>query len=249
MWLWLVAFCQSIATSIARALLTRGLSIATRSTCFRSALIFFFSLHEFGINPIVGPIGVEELSQCCAAASPLLWQSPSNATNSIVVVRQAATLPIVHDQKHVRADFGCAEVHGIREEIRRVQRHPRSAHRAVSQYRFVSEQLLTGRVVDVACGMRWRPDRSCLRARTLVISMPKHDDWFRVIVLADGENTVCLRSFNEVQKYLEGRSGEDALRMARTLNLAQSEDQKHLAVLAFREWARLNGSLIELRAA
>jgi hypothetical protein len=71
----------------------------------------------------------------------------------------------------------------------------------------------------------------------------------RVIVVTDGPHRLELTTFEDIRNFLAKRGANAPLGIARVLNLARSQDQKQLAILAFTEWARLNGVLTELQAA
>lgn len=75
------------------------------------------------------------------------------------------------------------------------------------------------------------------------------DTLSRVIVVTDGQTDLELKTHEDIRAFLTKRGGSAPPGIARVLNLARSQDQKQLAVLAFTEWARLNGVLVELQAA
>jgi hypothetical protein len=75
------------------------------------------------------------------------------------------------------------------------------------------------------------------------------DKLYRVIVVTDGETKFELTTYDDIRAFLTKRAESAPPGIARVLNMARSQDQKQLAVLAFIEWARLNGVLAELQPA
>lgn len=87
---------------------------------------------KFGIDPLVLPSGPEQVGERVPDLLPLVQLQARDPGQLPVVVREAACLPVVHDQKHVRAMLQRAQVTGVCQVVGHVERHPGVAHSAAS---------------------------------------------------------------------------------------------------------------------
>lgn len=101
LWLWLVEPGSSIASSIARALLSRRFSSATSASSVSPFFIGFPGFFQFLSNALVVPPFREKLGKSVAHVTPLLWRCSSNASKSFVVVWERAFGPIMHNQQEI----------------------------------------------------------------------------------------------------------------------------------------------------
>ena len=76
------------------------------------------------VDPSVTPPVIEQVGKRVPRSRPFRDGHPADASEFVVVNRQATILPIVHDQQHVRAVLDRAQVAGVGEIVRDIEWHP-----------------------------------------------------------------------------------------------------------------------------
>jgi hypothetical protein len=79
---------------------------------------------DFSFDSLVPPPFFEERTDCRTRRAPLSLRHPSDAGEALIVVGQAAGLPIVHDQMQVGATLRRGQVHGVGEVVSDIEGHP-----------------------------------------------------------------------------------------------------------------------------
>lgn len=139
MWLWLV----KPGCSIARRMLSVRFSLATFLSGLGALAVLFLRARNFLINSTVAPAIIEQTGEGVPTLRPFVGRHAADSSQLLVVIWQAVSLPVMHDEEHVRAMLRRAQMAGVGEVVGDVEGHPRAAHSSRPQPRRAANATLS----------------------------------------------------------------------------------------------------------